>query len=274
MAKFVYKFSAMSTPCEVILYADDKNKADSVARAILNETKKLEKKYNYYDKNSYLSKINDRKEKTLDSQTKSLLKRAKEYYEKTGGIFDITIATIKDLYKSAKTIDSLESQKGELLKYVGCEYFKIQKDKIIFENNYTKIDLGGFVKEYAVDRSVSIVKKNKISSALINFGGDIYALGLKPNGELFKVGIKDPKDPSKKHTEVELKDEALTTSASYERNYKVQDKTFSHILSKGDEASILRSVSVISQNCVESGVYSTSLMIDPNIKTNNKVLIL
>ena len=118
------------------------------------------------------------------------------------------------------------------------------------------------------------MKKNKINSALVNFGGDIYAHGLKPDGEMFKVGIKNPKNPQEKQTEVEIKDQALTTSASYERNYKVEDKTFSHILSKNKEASTTHSVTVVSKRCLESGVYSTALMIDPSIETKNQVIIL
>lgn len=274
MAKFVYKFSAMSTPCEVILYTHDKSKADSVARSILNEAKRLEKKYNYYDTYSYLSQINLRSTKELDNESKSLLKRAKEYYIKTNGVFDITIATIKNLYTELNSLEDLKLQKSKLSQYVGCEHFEIKKNKIVFDNEYTKIDLGGFVKEYAVDRAVTIIKKNKIDSALINYGGDIYALGVKPNNEMFKVGIKNPANPSLKKVEVELQDQALTTSASYERNYTIQAKTFSHILSKDKNASISGSVSVISSNCVESGVYSTSLMLDKNIKTENKIIVL
>ena len=166
MGKFVYKFSAMSTPCEVILYSDEKIKADSVAHAILNETKRLEKKYNYYNKDSLLSQINTRATKELDNETKSLLNRAKDYYKQTDGIFDITVATIKNLYTQTPTIKELDAQKKTLSEFVGCEHFEIKKNKILFDNEFTTIDLGGFVKEYAVDRAVNIVKKNKISSAL------------------------------------------------------------------------------------------------------------
>jgi thiamine biosynthesis lipoprotein len=274
MGKFVYKFSAMSTSCEVTLYADKKIKADSVARAILNETKRLEKKYNYYNKDSLLNQINTRATKELDNETKSLLNRAKDYYKQTDGIFDITVATIKNLYTQTTTIKELDAQKKTLSEFVGCEHFEIKKNKILFDNEFTTIDLGGFVKEYAVDRAVNVVKKNKISSALINYGGDIYALGVKPDGKKFKVGIKNPQNPKEKQLEVELQDEALTTSASYERNYKIQDKTYSHILSKAKNASISASISVISAKCVESGVYSTSMMINPNIKTKNRVIVL
>jgi len=264
----------MSTPCELIVYAKEKAIADSSAMAVLNEAKRLEKKYNYFKDDSLISLINTRQTNVIDSETKSILQRAKRYYSATNTTFDITIATIKDLYKNEKDISTLEKKKEKLLEYVGCEHFTLKKDKIVFDNDYTKIDLGGFVKEYAVDRAAVILKKHKIVSALINYGGDIYALGKKPNGSKFKVGVKDPDDRSKYAREVELENQALTTSASYERNYKIEDKTFSHIISKEEKNSSPNSVTVISNNCVESGVYSTSIMIDRDIKTNNQTIIL
>jgi len=274
MNKFIYKFEAMSTPCELIIYANEKVIADNSAMAVLNETKRLEKKYNYFNSNSLISSINSRQANIIDSETKSILQRAKQYYSATNKTFDITIATIKDLYKNEKKLTTLEAKKAELLEYVGCEHFSLKKDKIIFDNEYTKIDLGGFVKEYAVDRAVVILKKHKIVSALVNYGGDIYALGKKPDGTAFKVGIKNPKDKTMYATEIELENQALTTSASYERNYTIEEKQFSHIISKEKSTSNVSSVTVISSNCVESGVYSTSMMIDKNIKTNNQTIIL
>ncbi|MDB2405570.1 FAD:protein FMN transferase, partial [Arcobacteraceae bacterium] len=185
----IYKFECFTSPCEVQLYCNDKLQADNCAKDILCEAKRLEKKYNYFDSNSFLHEINSRKTTKLDSETKSLLSRAKQYSTKTEGIFDITMATIKDIYNESATLEDIKSKKELLSKYIGCEHFTIKKDKIYFDNDFTKLDLGGFVKEYSVDRAVTIVKKYKIKSALINFGGDIFAIGSKPNGQKYSVGI-------------------------------------------------------------------------------------
>jgi len=263
----------MSTPCEVVLYSNDKYRADEMAKLILNETKRLEKKYNYFSPTSYLSELNKRSTNILDSETKSLLQRAQKYYKSTGGIFDITVATIKDIYKLSGTLEELEEKKSMLEPFVGCEHFSIKKDKLLFDNEQTKIDLGGFVKEYAVDRAVHLLKKKKFTSALVNYGGDIYALGTKPKSEPFIIGIKDPNNPSQNITEVEISNQALTTSASYERNSKIEGETFSHIISTKKFKNEVLSATVISDNCIQSGVYSTSLMINPDLKTNDKVLL-
>lgn len=271
MTKNVFQFEAMTTPCEVVIYLQNQELAKNIAQEILHHTKELEKKYNYFDASSLVYQINSRQIQQLDFQTKELLQRAKTFYTATSKAFDITIATIKPLFK-LDNLANFEYEKQKLLPFVGCEHFALKKDKIIFDNDFTKIDLGGMVKEFAVDEAVKILKKRKIKNALVNFGGDLYAIGMKPNGEKFKIGIKNPSNPALNLTFVELCDEALTTSANYERNYKIENKTFSHIINKTEDKCDVLSATVISQNALTSGVYSTSLMINETLKTKYKTI--
>jgi len=121
--RYIYKFSVMTTPCEVHLFSDSKLKADRIAEKILKASKELELKYNFYNPNSYLSKINKREVKKIDLQTKEILKEAKEFYYKTNGVFDITVGTLKGL-ESLKSLKELEKKREELLKFVGVKHFK------------------------------------------------------------------------------------------------------------------------------------------------------
>ena len=274
ITKHLFKFEAMTTPCEVMLLSGDASRARICAQAILEEAKRLEKKYSYYDRNSYLSQINRRTLNILDNETKDILKRAIGYSRKTNGCFDITYATIKDIYVGCDSLAALQRGIEELSPYIGSEHIEIKRDKIYFDNLFTKIDLGGFVKELAVDNAVKLVRKMKIKTALINFGGDIYALGRKKNGQKFRIGVKNPDNPAEHIRYFEIENKAIATSASYERNYTVAGKNFSHILSKNRTNLHVKSVSVISDTCVESGVYATALMTDPTIKTKNRIFII
>ncbi|CAA6807210.1 MAG: Thiamin biosynthesis lipoprotein ApbE [uncultured Sulfurovum sp.] len=269
----IYKFTVMTSPCEVQIYSDDEHKARSTAQTILQMAKGLEKKYNFYDTNSYLSNLNQRKVNTLDAQTKDLLTRAKLFYAKTNGIFDITMGTLTKARQLSST-KSIRKETQRLEPFVGVEHFKIKKEKLIFDNPHTLIDLGGFVKEYAVDQSVKLLKKAKLNSALINFGGDIYALGSKPNGKAFSIGIKNPLNPNEYLTGVEITNQALTTSASYERNHSVEGQRYSHIISSSTMQSQILSATVISSSVLESGVYSTALMIEPSLSTPLKKILI
>jgi len=255
----------MTTPCEVHIYASSHEKARKVAMDILESSKKLEAKYNFYDKNSYLSALNQRTLNTVDYQTKEIFKQAKNFYTKTNGIFDVTVGTLKQSM-SCTSVEEIEAKRRTLSAYVGSEHFYVKKDLLHFSNPHTVIDLGGFIKEYAVDNAVKIVKKAKIETALINFGGDIYALGAKPNGSFFKIGVKNPLNPKEYIQDVYLSDEAFTTSASYERNQTVEGKTYSHIMHTQALQTKVLSASVLSPTVLQSGVYSTALMIDHTLE--------
>ena len=255
----------MTSPCELQIYCQESQKAQSLAKEILEMAKRLEKKYNFYDPHSYLSTLNQRTESRLDPQTKELLRRAKLFYTQTEGIFDITMGTVTEA-RSLESIEQIEAESRRLYPYVGIAHLHIKKDRLSFDNPYTRIDLGGFVKEYAVDMAVKILKKAKITSAIVNFGGDIYALGHKPNGQAFRIGIKNPLNPSQYLTEYMISDQALTTSASYERSRVVETKSYSHIISPDTLQSEILSVSIIAPTTLEAGVFSTAVMIKPTLK--------
>ena len=259
----------MTSPCEVHIFSNDANKAREVASQILTSAKALEKKYNFYNPDSFLSQINQRKIVKLDGQTVDLLKKSQYFYKKTDAIFDVTMGTLVDSRKNT-TIERVEEEVEKMLPFVGCEHFKISRQKISFDNPYTLIDLGGVVKEFAVDMGVKILKKHKITSALLNFGGDIYALGEKPSKEPFSIGIKNPHNTSEYLVNISLANQALTTSASYERNSKIEDKTYSHIIHKKSLQEEILSATVIASTVLESGIYSTSLMINPTLKMSLK----
>ena len=263
----------MTSPCELHIYCNDEIKSRKIAKKILTMAKALEHKYNFYNPNSYLSELNSRKIDIVDAQTKDLLTRAKLFYGKTNGVFDVTMGTLTQSRK-LESIEKIEKEIERLKPFLGVEHFRVKKNRLTFDNPHTLIDFGGFVKEFAVDQAVKILKKEKISSALVNFGGDIYALGLKPNGEKFNIGIKNPLNPSEYLTSVKLTNQALTTSASYERNHLVEEKSFSHIISPSGLQNKILSATVIASSVLEAGAFSTALMIKPKLNTSlEKILI-
>ena len=110
-----------------------------------------------------------------------------------------------------------------------------------------------------------------VSSALVNFGGDIRALGQKPDGSAFNVAVRNPKNKSEPWFSLPLVNAALTTSAHYERNFQFADQQSSHILSQyGTHPNVL-SVSVLAPTALEAGALSTALTIDPKLEVPSDV---
>ncbi|MRJ03265.1 MAG: FAD:protein FMN transferase [Epsilonproteobacteria bacterium] len=261
----------MTTLCQLLILAP-KAKADGVASAIAREAKRIEKKFNFFDPNSYLSRINRREVVRLDRETIFLLQLAKEFYERTEGIFDVTLATVRTALK-APTLEEFQRIKEERLPYTGVHHFTIKGERILFDNPYTLIDLGGLAKEYGVDRGARIVKANKIEGAIINFGGDLYLHGTN-YGSPFRVGIRDPRAPQRYRKFMELAGgRAVATSAHYERYTTIEGREISHILSRGELSPAL-STTVIAPTTVEAGVFATALAVESCLPHNYPTLIL
>lgn len=272
---FVFNFVAMTTPCEVQIYESDSVKAFNCFEAIKVFTFELEKKYNFYDRNSFLNKtINNRKRNkvSLDKLTYDILEKVKNLSTQTNGLFDISIGTIKKCY-DLDSLEKFQESKAKLINKMGNESWHLKDGNIHFKFKETKLDLGGVIKEVSVDFAARIAKDHGVTSALINFGGDIFALGTKPDGKPFSIGIKNPKNPEQNLLLVNISNQALTTSASYERNKNIENKNFSHIISKNSFEEEILSSTVISNTTLKSGVFSTSLMIDSACPFDNEIKV-
>ena len=80
------------------------------------------------------------------------------------------------------------------------------------------IDLGSIAKGYAADEISRILTENNVNSAIIDLGGNIYALGSKNSDNNWNVGIQDPfSDRGKVIGAVEVFDKTVVTSGIYER---------------------------------------------------------
>jgi thiamine biosynthesis lipoprotein len=242
-----FEFISMTTPCKVQIYKESRSKALKCFEEIKKNTLYLEKKYNFYDSESFLSKkINNRSKNVIkvDFQTAEVLNQIRVLSKEVNNHFDITVGTLKECYKK-DTLLEVTNSLALLNSKIGIDSWDIQNRILTFKYDETKIDLGGVIKEYAVDEAARIIKKYGISSAIINFGGDIYCIGKRDLYSLFSIGIKNPKDKSKNLFSINLENQALTTSANYERSFNVEDKKFSQIISKKNEDGNILSSTVV-----------------------------
>jgi thiamine biosynthesis lipoprotein len=126
-----------------------------------------------------------------------------------------------------------------------------------------ELDLGGAVKEYAVDRVAGLCWDSGIRHGLINLGGDIKVIGPHPNGHPWAIGIRHPRDPKGIARTVYLKRGAMASSGDYERCIVVGGRRYGHVLNPktGWPVSGLASVSVVAEFCVVAGSASTIAML-------------
>ncbi len=127
-----------------------------------------------------------------------------------------------------------------------------------------KLDFGAVGKGYAADEIVNILQAKGIKNALLDLGGNVQALGTKPDGSLWTVGIKNPWGGDAVSA-VKIADKAVVTSGGYERFFTGDDgKTYIHIFdSKTGHPceSDLESVTIICEKGLYADALSTSLFV-------------
>ncbi len=264
-----HHFHCMTVNCEVQLHGLSESVAQSVFARLEQQTRDLESKYNFHNPASWLNQhINQRQTDciALDAQSYGVLQQVQQLSAACEGRFDITVGTLRAALTAAE--DEQLQQYQRLRQYMGPQQWRLQDQQLCFANPYCQFDLGGVIKEYAVDQAIRIVREYQPSGALVNFGGDVYALGRKENGKRFKVAVKNPLQPSEMLFAVNIENRGLTTSGHYERQRQLGGQLASHIV--GDIAADILSATVISPSVLHSGIYSTALTQDPGLALPKK----
>lgn len=79
------------------------------------------------------------------------------------------------------------------------------------------LDPAGFVKGWSVDEAAMILRLAGVQSFLIDAGGDIRCVGHAPEGESWRVGVRDPDDPGRLAFVLRIPEGAVATSGTYFR---------------------------------------------------------
>lgn len=261
-----FPFFALGGPNEVQLYRHSADEASSIADALIAEVSRIEAKYSRYQADSIVSRINSSAASapvSVDDETAALLNYAAACFKQSDGLFDITSGVLRRVwnFKSEK----LPEQRSidELLPLIGWDMVEWEKPFIRLPRAGMQIDLGGFGKEYAVDRLAALAMERGVTSALINLGGDVRAVGAKPDGSPFEVGVVHPRRPKEVLATVKLGSRALATSGDYERFMQVAGKRYCHILNPrtGWPVESYQSVSVVSSAALIAGTAATTAML-------------
>ncbi len=117
------------------------------------------------------------------------------------------------------------------------------------------LDLGGIGKGYSLDRAVRALRTRGIEHAIVNLGGDLYALGESPEGGPWRVGIKSPDDLGAVARTLEVSNRAVATSGDYERFFRYGGERFHHLIDPQTAAprrTRVRSVTVLAERCIDA----------------------
>ena len=252
-------FESMDTFMQVSLYGDKKT-----AEAVQNEILRLEALFNANDPDSKVSELNQ-SGFVEDEDVFKVLEGALKVSQSTDGALDPSVYPLVEewgfISRDFRIPD--KSTIDELLQHVDYTQIALNFNRTYIPEKM-KLDLGAVAKGYAADRAKEILAENEVKSAILNLGGTVAAVGTKPDGSDWKVGISDPESTGGYFATVTLRDKIVATSGSYERYFEQDGKRYCHILDPKTGMSAdsgVVSVSIISDNGLYCDALSTALFV-------------
>ncbi|MCO4470077.1 iron-sulfur cluster assembly/repair protein [Streptococcus infantarius subsp. infantarius] len=139
------------------------------------------------------------------------------------------------------------------------------KQSVFLSQKGMKIDLGALAKGYIADKIMDYLKSEKVTSAMINLGGNVLVYGDNPRNDkgIWRIGIQNPQKPRGKHIGIlTLKNQSVVTSGIYERRLKVGNKEYHHIFDQKTGYPIdteMASLTILSDLSVDCEIWTTRL---------------
>lgn len=201
---------------------------------------------------------------TVDSETLSLLNTALTYSRLSDGLVDPTIGSLSALWNfgeenQGNVPSDLAIQQA--LSHVNYRNILISGNQVALSDPDACIDLGFIAKGYIADRIKEYLVSEGIHSGIINLGGNVLAIGSRPSGESFQIGIQKPFDQTGAIvSSLSLTDKSMVSSGNYERYFEKDGTLYHHILSTSTgypAKSGLSQVTIISSQSVDGDALST-----------------
>ena len=248
------------------------NKAEKAINEAIERLNNIDDKMSAFKEESDISKINAKAGFALEAVSKDtffVVKKAVKYSKILEGAFDPTIRPLVKLWNIGTDKETIpdKTKIEETLKLVNYNDVILDESnqEIMLKNKDQALDVGGIAKGYAADEVRDIFYKNNIRSALIDLGGNIFALGDKEDGTPWRIGIQNPFEPRGEFVGIlSVTNKSVVTSGNYERYFMKDGQRFHHIIDPKTgypSQSKIISATIISDNSIDGDGLSTGIYI-------------
>lgn len=272
-------FDVFDTVTILLAYSDSEEEFSQQSQAIKQELTEYHKLYDIYhtypDMNN-LKTINDNAGVApvkVDQRIIDLLLLGKELYSLTDGQVNIAMGSVLSIWHDARELaeqdpaaaavpDMEQLQQAAAHTDIDSLIIDQQAGTVFLSDPEMRLDVGSLGKGYAAEMVMRTAQESGVEDALLSVGGNLRAIGKKPNGS-WTGGIQNPwpdQENASLYT-IELSDCALVTSGDYQRYYEVDGTRYHHIIDPDTlmPANYVNSVSVICPDSAMADGLSTAL---------------
>jgi len=201
----------------------------------------------------------------VDPEVHQLIRRCLHLSAITQGAFDISAGALKTLYNFKQRQAHVPDARllSATLASVGHRYIQLSGDTIFLSKKGMHIGFGAIGKGYAADKVRSLWQTKGVRAGVINASGDLTAWGLQPDGTPWRVGMPDPRDPSRILRWLPVDNAAVATSGNYEQYFEIDGIRYSHNIDPrtGIPVRGIKSVSIISPSAELSDALATAVTV-------------
>lgn len=272
----VKTFFLYNTVCSVTIY-DEREDAEQIIDEVKQIAYRIRRVLDFYDPDSELGTLNRtyraRVPMPVSEELCRFLMCLLEFSEKSGYCFDPTLGAAVNTWNipahvpdvpNPKEIEAAMERTGG--RYVSCD---MENRTVTFEKDGIQLDAGGAGKGYAVECAVRHLKKRGVQSASVNFGGNLYVIGKKKQGDeegrRWRIGIQSPwKSYAKSIGTLELENCGIATSGGYDRFFIKEEKVYHHLLDPHTGYPVentIDSVTIVSESAFDADLLSTACFV-------------
>ena len=285
-------YDAFDTVTQVIAYCDSEEEFTRQMDALhadLLEYHRLYDIYNDYDGVVNVKTINDNAGVApvqVDDKILGMLELARQMYDTTNGKLNIAMGSVLRIwhdYREAAEVNTNEADnklpEQEALNAAArhCDISNLVIDEnaktVYLSDPDMSLDVGSVGKGYAVEMVAQAAEARGLKSALISVGGNLRAIGTKPDGSQWVGGVENPWNSSEVYTNgsstvaaVKMSDLSLVTSGDYQRYYVVDGVRYHHLIDPATlwPAAYFDGVSVLAPDsgvadCLTTGLFCLPL---------------
>jgi FAD:protein FMN transferase len=261
---------AMGAVASLQVHHHDRAAAERLVERALAEVHRLEQVFSLYREDTALVALNRHGILVAPpADLVAVLAECRRCWELTGGAFDPTVQALWILYRdhfSRADADPQGPKERELrraLERVGFGQVTFDANRIVLPRRGIGLTLNGIAQGYVTDRVVDILRAGGIVSSLVDMG-EPRAVGSRPSGEPWRVGISDPDRPERIGETLEVADQAVATSSAYGFRFDHQGR-FNHLFDPrtGMSAELYRSVTVTMPSGTAADALSTAFSLMP-----------
>jgi len=258
----------MGTECSVTVVHEDAELAAEAAAEALETIAAVEHRLSTWREDSELSRANAAAaggRAQLSGPLTRELGLALDLARRTGGAFDPTVGPLIAAWGLRGEGRIPSPVELEAARSVGG-WQRVSLDREARELRLPAgawLETGAFGKGLSLDRAASALRARGIRNALLDFGGQLLALGDAPGETGWPVGIAHPLDRGRPALVIRLRDASIATSAQSERGRWVGERFVGHVIdpATGEPVERLGSATVIAPDGVGADALATALLV-------------